>query len=261
MAAPVQTKPLSDQNNSIFETWPEISRLEVDRFCFACGYNLHHQTVRREPRTEVLMCRCPECGTFHPVAVPASSWQNWMQRFKGLFMVAWMGIVLSIGFTAGVLHGVAVYFTLDEFTGYYDQMARQFIYELKPFYWERRGMWWLVCLISGSSSFGLAMVGTMLALIFMPHWSKRAQAAIVIVWAVLPALIAAFVFWAETGGANSAPRWDLMAWGAPYILTYVCCYLAGGVLALLIGRGLVRLLIRITVPPRWRVHLQAIKPQ
>lgn len=102
-----------------FEDWPEISRVETDRFCFRCGYNLHQQSVRRDPRTEVLVSRCPECGTFH----------------------------------------------------------------------------------------------------------------------------------------------HLVSWSMRYLAGSAGCYVAGGLLAMLIGRGLARLIVRIVVPPRWRVYLEGISPR
>lgn len=244
-----------------FETWPEISRIEIDRFCHNCGYNLHQQDVRCEPRTEVLMCRCPECGTFHPVAVPSASFSNWAQRFKGLLMLHWIAVVLCLGFFVGMFHGVSIYFTLDEFTGYFDSQAGTYVMDFRMFYWEHPEMWALVCGISGGCSFGLAFVGTTLAVVFMPHWRRAAHIAVILVWAIVPAIIVALGFWSEIPKSGPVLASDMLQWATTYILAYVGCYILGGALALWIGRRLVRLVIRIVVPPRWRVCLEAIRPQ
>lgn len=40
-----------------------VSLLVGDRFCINCGFNLVGQSVVREPHYDMLMVRCPECGT------------------------------------------------------------------------------------------------------------------------------------------------------------------------------------------------------
>jgi hypothetical protein len=240
-----------------FDTWPHVSRIETDRFCFQCGYNLHHQAVRREPSTEVLMSRCPECGTFSPMAVPATEFQSWLQRFKGLLVIVWVCILLAIAFMAGFLHAVAIYFTLDSLTNYWDPSTMTRVHDVNPVYLEHPRFWWPVYGTSGASSFGLAFVWTIMAMFFLPHWRKAAHVAVVLVWALLPALIVGLFFRWEVVLFGSP---HLVSWSVPYILAYVACYLAGGVMALLIGQRLVWLVMRICVPPRWRVYLAAISP-
>lgn len=244
-----------------FETWPETGRIEQDRFCFACGYNLHQQSVRCEPRTAVLMCRCPECGVFHPVTAPGAAFSKWGQRLKGLLMLHWILFVLTLGFLVGLFHGVSMYFTLDEFTGYFNYQSRAYIIDIQPYYWEHPRMWAMVCGISGGCSFGLAFVGTTLMVIFTPHWRRSAHMVAVFVWAMLPAALVALIFWGDIPEKNDPAPGELLRWAVPYISAYTVCYLVGGAVALLVGRWLVRLMIRITVPPRWRVYLEAIRPQ
>jgi hypothetical protein len=87
---------------------------------------------------------------------------------------------------------------------------------------------------------------------FFPHWKMSAQRIVIYVWAVLPGILVGLIFSAE------APQ--LFRWSLPFIGVYMGFYLAGGFFALLVGRGLVRLVIRVCVPPRWRVHLESIRP-
>ena len=36
--------------------------IQGDRVCIACGFNLCGQRIVREPRYNLLIARCPECG-------------------------------------------------------------------------------------------------------------------------------------------------------------------------------------------------------
>lgn len=231
-----------------FADWPEISRIRTDRFCHRCGYNLHTQIVRREPRTELLVSRCPECGTYHPVGEPANRFDVWRQRGAAVILVAWMGVILSLATTAGISQGGLSYFTLDEFTTYQGrrrigqvythQLVFSHLYLHRP--WDRAA----VVAISASCSLGLGFVTTCLALVFMPHWRRPAHWVVIFIWAIVPGIFVALI-WRE-----EAP--DLLTWSLPYIGAYTACYIAGGLLAVSVGRGLIRLVVRICLPPKWR---------
>ena len=39
-----------------------IASVELDRFCVGCGYNLRTLAVFADPRTEIPIVRCTECG-------------------------------------------------------------------------------------------------------------------------------------------------------------------------------------------------------
>ena len=63
-----------------FERLPVIAHIETDRFCQRCSYNMRTQAVRRDPRTELLLARCPECGRFDSVRDHVTATKAWVQR-------------------------------------------------------------------------------------------------------------------------------------------------------------------------------------
>ena len=42
------------------------------RLCIRCGFNLTGQMILREPAYDLLIARCPECGTPPPVPYPTA---------------------------------------------------------------------------------------------------------------------------------------------------------------------------------------------
>src|SRR5438093_4740973 len=70
------------------------ARLEVDVFCVECGYNLHSQTVVRDERLGIFVCRCPECGRFHPAGVGVTATTTWAARLATMLLAFWVLIVL-----------------------------------------------------------------------------------------------------------------------------------------------------------------------
>ena len=84
-----------------------ISTLVGDRLCIKCGYNLTGQPVLREPHYEMLIVRCPECGTV------ASTQEypllgGWAGRWAALAAALWflLTLVLTLA-SAGILVGMA----------------------------------------------------------------------------------------------------------------------------------------------------------
>jgi hypothetical protein len=69
-----------------------VSVLVGDRFCATCGFNLVGQTVVREPHYNMLMVRCPECGT--PAAMQEypllGRWANRWARVLAVAMILFM---------------------------------------------------------------------------------------------------------------------------------------------------------------------------
>jgi hypothetical protein len=186
-----------------------------------------------------------------------------MQRLTGMLIVLWILVVLNVAFLVGLFHGVAAYFTLDELTNWQvvtqnvGSRQTEYYLHLDKRYDDHPVERTLTCGVSAASSFSLGFVGAILMLIFLPHWRERVRLAVIVVWAVIPVVITGLAFREEAKWGN-AP--ELVNWALPYLVAYGGCYLAGGLLALWIGRGLVRLLVRICVPPRWRVYLEAINP-
>lgn len=71
-----------------------------DRLCVRCGFNLHGQTITREPHYQMLSVRCPECSTLaslqeYPVL------GRWGQRFGIVFALLWLVFALGATFFTG----------------------------------------------------------------------------------------------------------------------------------------------------------------
>ncbi|MFM9958758.1 MAG: hypothetical protein ACKVZJ_11840 [Phycisphaerales bacterium] len=76
-----------------------LSILTGDRFCAACGFNLVGQSVVREPHYQMLMVRCPECGT--PSAMQEYPMLGrWANRWARVLALALMVFVTL--FTVGM---------------------------------------------------------------------------------------------------------------------------------------------------------------
>ena len=82
-------------------------QIETDAFCGNCQYNLHGQPVTVDERLQLPVCRCPECGRFHPAGVATSSNSVWVRRLGTLLLYLWVATitatVLTICFFLGVL--------------------------------------------------------------------------------------------------------------------------------------------------------------
>jgi hypothetical protein len=249
------TEPdLTGEGTPGFETWPAVTQIQTDRCCDGCGYNLHRQIVRREPRTRVLMARCPECGRFDPASDLGARAALWLRRLAAVLMVSWAVIVVSGALGLGFTQGVTTYLTLDELTTYSHQDRRGSWVNLSepmlsPYIWEVPRRRHELYAITGSMSFGLGFVGTLLALVVVPHWRRARYIDFLLAWAVLPALIVGLIWWVE------APR--LFRWGLAHIAGHAGVFLAGGLIALLVGRPLIRLGARVCLTPRMRAVIES----
>jgi hypothetical protein len=75
--------------------------LTGDRLCAGCGHNLVNQPIVREPHYQLLIARCPECGTAAPLQeYPLLG--RWAGRLAALGAVAWGGMLLALILGAGV---------------------------------------------------------------------------------------------------------------------------------------------------------------
>lgn len=225
-----------------FELFPQVSSVESDRYCEGCGYNLHGQFVRREPRTEILLTRCPECGRFEPVIGVSSIGRIWMRRLAISLLGGWIAgvILLLIGLTV-VQVGIDIA-VLDELT-HYQLSGSSYILVVRHQYDDAPQV------VAGGAvgAFGLGFVSAGLLVVVMPHWRRIAQLGFVIGQALL-SLTVAYGIW-----SFQAP--DLAGWAAPILMLNVGLRFAGGLLGLYTGRGLARGLVRAVLPPRFRPPL------
>ena len=87
------TTPASDMPAGPMADGVPLGRLECDAFC-TCGYNLYRQAVVRDPRLDMALVRCPECGRWHPAGHGATAASVWMTRLAKLLLVAWILLLL-----------------------------------------------------------------------------------------------------------------------------------------------------------------------
>ena len=71
-------------------------QIEVDVFCTHCFYNLHGQVVTIDPQLNFPVCRCPECGRFHPAGNGVTASSVWMRRLATMLLFAWIAIVGAV---------------------------------------------------------------------------------------------------------------------------------------------------------------------
>src|SRR3954453_15877769 len=91
-------------------------RLETDTFCVGCGYNLHSQEVTRDQRLGIFICRCPECGRFHPAGTGITASRPWISRLATAMLVFWVLIVLFAIFWIVMGLGAAEVAHVEQFT-------------------------------------------------------------------------------------------------------------------------------------------------
>ncbi len=72
-----------------------ISIVTGDRLCTTCGYNMIGQTVLREPHYQLLIVRCPECGTAAGIQeYPLLG--RWANRWGVILAALWFIILLGM---------------------------------------------------------------------------------------------------------------------------------------------------------------------
>ena len=90
-APPAQAPPMAAGS------LPPLQRhqhLEADTFCVGCGYNLHGQPVTRDDRLGIFVCRCPECGRYHPAGIGVTAASAWTSRLATALLIFWVLFVL-----------------------------------------------------------------------------------------------------------------------------------------------------------------------
>lgn len=73
----------------------EISAIAGDRTCLGCGFNLTGQPIVREETYNLLIARCPECGTVAPLQeYPALG--KWAGRFAAVLAAAVTLVLIGV---------------------------------------------------------------------------------------------------------------------------------------------------------------------
>lgn len=235
-------------------------QMESDFFCFGCGYNLHGQIVSRDERLDFLVCRCPECGRFHPAAMGVSATRPWLARLGVMLAVQWSLAVIAVTLLGGFFLGVCMFAHLETYTrnGSTHVVGSGTTYrevrepyrgitenEYSAYYEYQREQSWKYFI---GFSIGLSIFLGMFAPVVMWHASRQAQYGVL----VFPVVVAGTVLllWHINEYILYILPWTLTRLAAYTVLDIA--FMAAG---LAIGRPVVRWVLRLIVPPKLRQHV------
>jgi len=257
-----------------FDRQPTVARVEIDRFCDGCGYNLRTQPVRQLGQTGLLLCRCPECGRLQSARDSTTAGRLWLGRLGTLLLFVWIIVVLGAGFGLAAAQVGLTFVPLEEFSRYQPitsivptppipaasmpigapqstitiiqqggvtyrtvtSLQRQVRADV-PYYLP------FILLMRGLS-FSSGFVLAMLAAVVLYHWRRWGYLIPVVAISVGAGLLV-WGIW-----RNEQPH--LLDWANPHILAHAAAHLAGGLAGILLGRPLARLIATLVLPPRVR---------
>ena len=275
---PVEIEPEVDAVVE-FDRLPAIAHVETDRFCDGCGYNLRTQPVRREARTRLLLCRCPECGRFHSVGDATTAGRVWLGRLGTLALFFWVVTVIGSFVGLGAAQIGLSLVPLEELTSYRQvsiaSSSTQPVSGANPTSQisstttvisggriiitgpggtststyrrvvrepsEHDAA--LIALLRGLS-FVLGFVLATLTAIFLHHWRRWCYVGPVLVVSAGAAALTLY------GWNYDYPH--LVHWAIPHVVAHAVSCFAGGLVGILFGRAFARLLLTIILPPRVR---------
>jgi hypothetical protein len=256
-------------------------QLETDHFC-DCGYNLHGQTVTRDERLGFMVCRCPECGRWHPAGHGVAARSVWLGRLATSMLVVWIVALvtffLSMGFLLATWQAIAVmeattmaYFApdgrrvvstydqatqasqwTDESTGAVVNVTGPIGYRRVPQpwgeYWSRR-----TDELSALSAAALTTAFLTGAVSAIATWHVRRRYLVWLLGIAWPFIWGsmAFLFIVLIEEENR----EMGAWAVGRFSTAAAIECAGVALGLWLGRPLARALARLFVPQRPRQAL------
>jgi hypothetical protein len=230
-------------------------QMETDFFCHQCGYNLHGQIVTRDERLDIMICRCPECGCFHPAALGVSATRPWLARLGVILIFWWVTTILAVFGAAGFFQGLMSFAHLEIFTIYDQSDQRNFRFDLprivrtptpqNQYYHERQEVAWKML---GSLSIALSVVFGGFCAAVMWHVPKN-RLYLVLLWPILAALITYWLWWANYNIER------IVGWSITRLAIYAAVNVAAMAVGLQIGRPVARFLLKVLVPPRLRQHV------
>ena len=256
-----------------FDRQPPVAYIETDRYCEGCGYNLRTQPVRRDARTRVLLCRCPECGGFQSVREGVTAGQVWLLRRGTVGLLVWIVTVRGGGYGWGAAQVGMTFVPLEELTTYrrvanpapaQSQPAtssssttfvsgRQITItqggmvttyttgrEVREHYPYYRAF---MALMHGIS-FALGFVLMLMAVVVFHHWRRWGYLVPAVLVPALTGVLAWWIWWADCP--------NLIDWATPKVVGQAGAHLAGGLTGILLGRPFARLLVTLTLPGKLR---------
>lgn len=230
------TSPPADGSTLDFQSLPVISRVEGDRFCDGCGYNLNKQAIRREPATGVPLCRCPECGMFHAAGDMSTAGRLWLYRAGRILLVVWVFVAWSAA--------VAVMMTQIMLTIGVLDVLRPMLISTTPEQHPLAAKWpqlvGFACVLSAILGMGTI---TACAMVFT-HWKTWSYGVAALIWPVVSAIL----LWFHLSFVARTPQASLMAIYTMGLIPIVA-YFGGGLIGVFVGRRTARLTVRWLIPP------------
>jgi prepilin signal peptidase PulO-like enzyme (type II secretory pathway) len=255
------------------------AQIEVDTFCVECGYNLHGQPVTRDERLGIFVCRCPECGRFHPAGTGTTATSTWMSRLGTALLVLWVLFVLHAIFWICMGLGAVQVVHLETFS--YSKMVANDGRDVEwgqvtnaagtPGGWgaiyadtkQPAPNWKMIRTFTRPENypkwgweeialyvfFGAAIGFTtgVLLVVFFWHWRRKRYPLVMILPFAIAAVVATVSYYAEEYG-------PLFGWAVSRLLMYAALEAAFISLGILVGRPIMRGLLRTFIPPRPRQH-------
>ncbi|MBL8745414.1 MAG: zinc ribbon domain-containing protein [Phycisphaerae bacterium] len=216
-----------------------VGRIETDRFCDECGFNMRTAPVHRDDRTRLLLARCTECGRIHHAGEATTAGRVWLNRLGVFAVFWWMLAVLIVTFLLLLLETGMQMSTLDALTdggGRSGRSVRDDVEHLPEF---------MALVLGVSAAAGFVMV--CLYACAAHHWKRIFHVMLAAVLPLAPMAVAwrAWVY--------EAP--NLERWGWQFLLLHASVQVAGGLVAALYGRAVVRVMATVLLPPRTRALL------
>lgn len=265
-----------------------VSNLVGDRLCATCGYNLTGQAVLREPHYNMLIVRCPECAAVASVQeYPLLG--RWANRWAALGAGVWMLIVVGLwigtgaaifGFSIGTTETAAWKYSqfisnkyevwrtqssgqtqgqvtivrnVNDWQTWWKQQDRDALFAeaggwLGAVHWPSLLLWMPYAAVA----FTLGCVWA--AILIGRNWRGRMVAMLLIMTVALFFSSISYLEWQNDlyGWSWNSGRQELGPTFLGMSLVFGAIVLSAG---LLVGRSIIRGLIRLLLPPRMRNSL------
>lgn len=215
-----------------------IGRVETDRYCDECGFNMRTLPVVRDGRTRLLLTRCTECGTLAYAGAATTAGRVWLQRLGVLLLFVWMAGILGVTALLGLFETFMQMITLEEMTDW--SPAGRIISDDVEHYW---GFMTLVLGVSCALAFLMISIYACAAY----HWNRMFHVAMALCVPLLPMTIA----WQSW--LHEAPYLESWAW--QYLLSHAGVQMSAGLLGAMFGRVAARGLATVLLPARTRTVL------
>jgi len=92
-----------------------VALLTGDRLCAACGFNLHGQSIVREPHYGMLIVRCPECSSVAALQ-EYPTLGRWAGRWAGVLAGLWLLVLLGAWAASAGIISASSYAVSESFT-------------------------------------------------------------------------------------------------------------------------------------------------